>query len=59
MLYHHHDRIFDYHAGAGTSSTSVVPLLGIRLTATIADLTADLQVPPPPACHQSVYHMLF
>ena len=47
MLYHHHDQIFDYHAGAGASPTSVVPLLGSRQAASIADLTPDLQVPPP------------
>ena len=43
--YHHnHNRIFDLHAGAGASSTSVGSLLGNRLAAGIVDLTPDLQV---------------
>ena len=40
----HHNHIFDYHAGAGASSTSVGPLPGNWLAARIADLTSDLQV---------------
>ena len=41
---YHHNQIFDLHAGAGTSSTSVSPLPGNWLAARIADLTPDLQV---------------
>ena len=44
LSYHHHNRIFDLHAGARASSTSVGPLPGNWLAACIADLTPDLQV---------------
>ena len=40
----YHNRIFDEHAGAGASSTSVGPFPGNWLAARIADLTPDLQV---------------
>ena len=35
---YHHNQIFDKHAGAGASSTSVGPLPGNWLAARIADL---------------------
>ena len=42
--YHNHNQIFDKHAGAGASSTSVGSLPGNWLAARIADLTPDLQM---------------
>ena len=42
--YHNHNQIFDLHAGAGASSTSVGPFPDNWLAASIGDLTPDLQV---------------